>query len=162
MWAARYWPKTYWARRYWPPVGTAPPPPVVVTTDGDGLPRKRHKLTAAEREAIAATERAWDEHQAKRQTEDRKRNRRTDAALNEIMDRHLGIVRRKEAPPPITAATVVAALPPEVARTLDLAGLESDLSEIRRLLADHRARIAGVERKLIELEEIEMLIAVSL
>lgn len=155
MFPAAYFAPRYFAPRYWPKHGAAPP--IVVTSDG-GDAFKRRRLTAAERKAIAETERLWEAHKAKRIAEDRAHDDATTARLDEIMDRHLGIVRPKEPPPAISVDAAISGLPVAVARGIDLGALESDLSEIRRLLADHASAVAEIERRRVEQGEIEMLV----
>lgn len=126
------------------------------TTGGGAWRPRRH--TAEERRAIKAADDAWEATKAERRRSDREQDVQVTRALDEIMDRHLGIVRPKEAPPPIAAQTVIGSVSRETARKIDLAALESDLAAIRAVLADHHAQMAEIEQRRIEQGEIEMLI----
>lgn len=137
------------------------PDVVAATTGALWLPPKR-RLTAEERKAIRDVERAWDEAQAKKIADNSAMDRAITKRLDEIMDRHLGIVRAEEAPPPVTVETVIQALRPEIARKVDLAALEGELSDIRGRLQAHAATMVEIERNRIEQGEIEMLILAHL
>lgn len=135
-----------------------------VPTEGTGalwLPPKR-RLNAEERKAIRDVERAWDQAQAKKIADDVAMDRAVTKRLDEIMDRHLGIVRLDEAPPPITAETVINALPAEAARRVDMGQLETELSDIRGRLQAHAAAMAEIEQRRIDQGEIEMMILAQL